>query len=317
MAYNLKLFSITLLICIIFSPTETASRFSHYNCTNIETFSPNSNYKINLNTLLSTLSSKASDTINNGYYNTSISTIGGTEDTIYGLFMCIGYTHHCGNCVKNSAKTLTSMCDSKKEAIIWSDKCMVHYSDRSFFDTMEESPSWCVNDSLDYQGSLDGFNKMLSYLMVNLVKRVNKASPRHATKLVMKNSILFEDKIFNGHVQCIPDISNDNCMKCLKDGIDYLQTSCARGKIRGSVLYPSCIVRYDTYPYFAQPIGKRHKNGAQPHFIIFHILVPVMMFLVAVFLFVKCVFSALANYQARKAFMAKILTLFISNELIE
>ncbi|GAU44159.1 hypothetical protein TSUD_399810 [Trifolium subterraneum] len=221
MAYNLKLFSITLLFCIIFSPTETASTFSHYNCTNTETFSPNSNYKINLNTLLSTLSSKAYDTINLGYYNTSISTSDG--DTIYGLFMCIGYTHYCGECVKNSAKTLTSMCDSKKEAIIWSDECMVHYSNRSFFDTMEESPSLCVKDSLDYQGSLDGFNKMLSSLMVDLV------------------------------TQCIPDISNDNCMKCLKDAIDYLQTSCARGKIRGSVLYPSCIVRYDPSPFFAQP----------------------------------------------------------------
>ncbi|CAJ2651405.1 cysteine-rich receptor-like protein kinase 10 [Trifolium pratense] len=285
MAYNLKLFSITLLICIIFSPTETASTFSHYNCTKIETFSPNSNYKINLNTLLSTLSSKASDKINNGYYNTSISTIGGTEDTIYGLFMCIGHTQHCGDCVKNSAKTLTSMCDSKKEAIIWSDECMVHYSGRSFFETMEESPSWCVKDSLDYKGSFDGFNKKLSSLMVNLLTEVNKASPRNATKFVLRRSIFFEDKFLNGLAQCIPHISNDNCMKCLKDAIDYLQTSCARGKIRGSVLYPSCIVRYDPYPFFAQPIGAKKKNEPDPFFIIFHIVAPVMVVSVTVFLF--------------------------------
>ncbi|WJX39119.1 hypothetical protein P8452_26701 [Trifolium repens] len=252
MAYNLKLFSVTVLFCIIFSPTETASTFSHYNCTSIQTFGPNSNYKINLNTLLSTLSSKASDTINHGYYNTSISTIDETEDTIYGLFMCIGYTPYCGECVKNSAKTLTSMCDSKKEAIIWSDDCMVHYSDRSFFDTMEESPSWCVKDSLDYQGSLDGFNKMLSSLMVNLV------------------------------TQCIPDISNDNCIKCLKDAIDYLRTSCARGKIRGSVLYPSCIVRYYRYPFFAQPRGEKKKNGSNLFFIAF-IIALVMIISLAVF----------------------------------
>jgi hypothetical protein len=253
MAYNMKLFSITLVFCIISSPTETASTFSHYNCTSIQTLGPDSNYKINLNTLLSTLSSKASDTINHGYYNSSISTIDETEDTIYGLFMCIGYTPYCGECVKNSAKTLTSMCDSKKEAIIWSDDCMVHYSDRSFFDTMEESPSWCVKDSLDYQGSLDGFNKMLSSLMVNLVTQVNEAS---MGKNVFKKTIYFEDKLLlHGLAQCIPDISNDNCIKCLKDAIDYLRTSCARGKIRGSVLYPSCIVRYYRYPFFAQPRG--------------------------------------------------------------
>ncbi|WJX33067.1 hypothetical protein P8452_21320 [Trifolium repens] len=252
MAYNMKLFSITLVFCIIFSPTETASTFSHCNCTSIQTLGPDSNYKINLNTLLSTLSSKASDTINLGYYNTSISTIDETENTIYGLFMCIGYTPYCGECVKNSAKTLTSMCDSKKEAIIWSDKCMVHYSDRSFFDTMEESPSWCVKDSLDYQGSLNRFNKMLSSLMVDLV------------------------------TQCIPDISNDNCMKCLKDAIDYLQTSCARGKIRGSVFYPSCIVRYYPSPFFAHPIGEKKKNGSNLFFIAF-IIALVMIISLAVF----------------------------------
>jgi hypothetical protein len=119
---------------------------------------------------------------------------------------------------------------------------------------MEESPSWCVKDSLDYQGSLDGFNKMLSSLMVDLVAQVNEVSKGiNATKFVLKKSIYFEDKPLHGLAQCIPDISNDNCMKCLKDAIDYLQNSCARGKIRGSVLYPSCIIRYD--PFLEQPIG--------------------------------------------------------------
>ncbi|KAK2442669.1 cysteine-rich receptor protein kinase [Trifolium repens] len=287
MAYNLKLFSITLLFCIIFSPTETASTFSHYNCTSIQTFSPNSNYKTNLNKLLSTLSSKASDTINLRYYNNSISTIDETKDTIYGLFMCIGYTNYCGECVKNSAKTLTSMCDSKKEAIIWSDECMVRYSNRSFFDIMEESPSRCVQDSLYYQGSLDGFNKMLSSLMVDLVTQVNEVSMgKKATKYVLKKSIYFEDKLLHGLAQCIPDISNDNCMKCLKDAIDYLQNSCAKGKISGSVLYPSCIVRYDPYPFHTQPIGKEKKNGPDLYFIVFHIIAPVSIFFLAVFLFV-------------------------------
>lgn len=252
MAYNLKkkLFSITLLFCIIFSPTETASTFSHYNCTNIQTFNPKSTYKINLNTLLSTLSSKASDTLNHGHYNTSIiSTIDEPEDTVYGLFMCIGNTNHCGECVRNSTKTLTSMCDSK-EAIIWSDECLVRYSNRSFFDTMEESPSWCVKDSIDYQGPLDGFNKMLSSLMVDLVTQANGDSKRNFTKLVLKKEIYYEDKYLYGLAQCVPSLSNDNCMKCLKDAIEYLQTSCARGKLRGSVLYPSCVVRYDPSPFF-------------------------------------------------------------------
>jgi hypothetical protein len=134
---------------------------------------------------------------------------------------------------------------------------------------MEESPSRCVQDSLYYQGSLDGFNKMLSSLMVDLVTQVNEVSMgKKATKYVLKKSIYFEDKLLHGLAQCIPDISNDNCMKCLKDAIDYLQNSCAKGKISGSVLYPSCIVRYDPYPFHAQPIGLNFQ-----HFELYKILI--------------------------------------------
>ncbi|KAI5406861.1 cysteine-rich receptor-like protein kinase 44 [Lathyrus oleraceus] len=287
MAYNLKqkLFSITLLFCIIFSPTETASTFSHYNCTNIQTFNPKSTYKTNLNTLLSTLSSKASDTLNHGYYNTSIiSTTDETEDTVYGLFMCIGYTNHCGECVRNSTKTLTSMCDSK-EAIIWSDECLVRYSNRSFFDAVEESPSWCVKDIIDYQGPLDGFNRMLSSLMVDLVTQANEDSKGKFNKIVLKRAIFYEDRFLYGLAQCVPNLSNDDCMKCLKDAVEYLQTSCARGKIRGSVLYPSCIVRYDPYPFFALARGQGKQNRGHSNFIIVHVLAPITIFSVTVFFF--------------------------------
>lgn len=296
MAYNLKqkLFSVTLLFCISFSPTETAPTFSHYNCTTIKKFSPKSTYQTNLTTLLSTLSSKA---LNHGYYNTSISTIDEKEDTIYGLFMCIGYTNNCGECVKNSTKTLTSMCNLNKEAIIWSDECLVRYSDRSFFGTLEESPSLCVKGSMDYQGSLKGFDKMLNSLMVDLVTeaisllkrpvtQAIKASTGNSIKFVLKRAIFYKDKCVYGLAQCIPNLSNDNCMQCLNDAINYLQTSCARGKIRGSVLYPSCVVRYDPYPFFLQPIVKSTNNEEQAFKIFFHVLTPVMICSVAGFFFV-------------------------------
>lgn len=258
-SFHLKLFSFLVFYYIHgfffnFLPTEsTASTFIHYNCTSMHMFSPNSTYQFHLDTLLSALSSKASDSTNHGFYNTKIS---GTDtwDALYGLFMCIGFTDQCGECVRNSIKTLSSVCAFNKEAIIWSDECLVQYSNISFFNTLEEWPSWCVQDTKDYQGQLelDGFNKVLSSLMEDLLTQASEAS-MGSNKFVAKRAIFSKDRFLYGFAQCTPNLSKDNCKQCLKDAMAYFQTSCARGKIGGSVLYPSCIVRYDPYPFFLLP----------------------------------------------------------------
>lgn len=250
----MKPFSILLLFYIhcffIFSANGATSPFSHYNCTSLETFSPNSTYKFNQNKLFFSLSSKSSDITNHGFYNTTI----GVKDTIYGLFMCIGYTNHCEQCVKNSTKTLSSKCVFNKEAIIWSDECLVRYSSQSFFNTIEEIPSSCVQEKQDYQGSLSSFNKVLSSLMEDIITQANDA-PISSNKFVFKSAIFYEDKYLFGLAQCTPNLSKDNCKQCLRDAMAYLHTSCSSGKIGASVLFPSCIVRYGPYPFFLLPRG--------------------------------------------------------------
>ncbi|XP_061352572.1 cysteine-rich receptor-like protein kinase 25 [Gastrolobium bilobum] len=278
-SFNPKLFSILLFYILgflIFAPAETASTFSHYNCTSMNTYARNSTYQFNINTLLTALSSKASASTNQGFYNTTISGIN-TSDTIYGLFMCTGYIELCGECVRNSIKTLASRCAFNKEAIMWSDECMVRYSNRSFFNTMEEKPSSCVQNKEDYRGVLESFNKVLRSLMEDLLTQASEA-PMGSNKFAFKKEMISEDKFLFGLAQCIPNLSKDNCRQCLGDAMAYLQTSCARGKIGGRVLYPSCIVRYDPYLFhpLLLPIGKKRNLGALATTIIFHALVPVM-----------------------------------------
>ncbi|TKY50003.1 Cysteine-rich receptor protein kinase 25 [Spatholobus suberectus] len=256
---RLNLFSI-LLFCTLgslrFSPTETASTFSfrHYNCTS-KKFSPKSTYKFNLEKLLSTLKSKAFDSTNHGFYNTTVISGKNKRDNIvYGLFMCNGYIEKCGECVNKSIQTLESKCDFHKEAIIWTHECMVRYSNRFFFNEMEERPSWCVKNSEDFQCQLDSFNQVLSSLMEDLLTQASEA-PMGSNKFAVKKATISEDKHLFGFAQCIPNLSKDTCKKCLRDAMDFLQTSCARGKIGGRVLYPSCVVRYEPYPFFPLPRG--------------------------------------------------------------
>ncbi|RDX99552.1 putative cysteine-rich receptor-like protein kinase 32, partial [Mucuna pruriens] len=262
---RLKLFSILLFYYILsslsFSPTETASTFSHYDCTSKPKFSSKSTYEFNLKKLLSTLTFKAFNSTNHGFgfYNSTVTGGSGTNkrDIVYGLFMCNGYIdlEKCGVCVRKSIQTLRSKCVFNKEAIIWTHECMVRYSNRFFFNTMEERPSWCMQNIEDYQGQLDCFNKVLSSLMQDLLTQASEAPIGSNNKFAVKKATISEDKYLFGFAQCIPNLSKDNCNKCLRDAMDYLQTSCARGKIGGRILYPSCIVRYDPYLFFPLPTG--------------------------------------------------------------
>jgi len=175
------------------------------------------------------------------------------RDIVYGLFTCNGYMGKCGECVSTSIRTLRSNCVFNKEAIIWTHQCMVRYSHRFFSNTIEKWPSWCVGNSVDYEGDLESFNKGMSSLMEDLVTEASEV-PMGSIKFVVKNITISQNKRFFGFVQCIPHLSKENCKKCLRGAMNFLQT-CARGKIGGRVIYPSCIVRYDHYLFFPQTRG--------------------------------------------------------------
>ena len=49
--------------------------------------------------------------------------------------------------------------------------------------------------------------------------------------------------------QCTPDLSNAGCNTCLRDAISILP-GCCSGKRGGRVLFPSCNVRYETFPFY-------------------------------------------------------------------
>ncbi|BAT88913.1 hypothetical protein VIGAN_05256000 [Vigna angularis var. angularis] len=271
---RLKLFSMLMLYLLgtlNILATETASTFRHYDCTDKPKFSPKSSYQLNLNKLLSKLTSKVNTT---NYYNTTVS---GTnkQDTVYGLFTCNGYMEKCGECVNTSIQTLKSKCVFNKEAIIWTHECMVRYSNRFFYNTTEKKPSWCVKNSEDYEGELDIFNRMLSSLMEDLLTAATEAQ-MGSVKFAVKKITFSQDKHIFGFAQCMPYLSKENCRKCLRDAMNFLQT-CARGKIGGRVIYPSCIVRYDHYLFFPLLRGKRKNLGVIASIIFFHGLVPVIV----------------------------------------
>ncbi|KAI4305782.1 hypothetical protein L6164_029127 [Bauhinia variegata] len=239
---------------LLLSPCRANDTFKFYNCTGNDTFAPNSPYQINLNTLLTSLSATASASGKATGFNTTV--VGGAnqQDTVYGLFMCSGSanTQQCSECVANATKEITSLCAFKMEALVWFTDCLVRYSSWPFFAAMDEKPMRCVNNKEDYRGEIEEFNEDLKSLMEDLI---NQASGNLKKRAGNRRS-LPGDKVLYGLAQCIPDLSSDNCSKCLEDAVNDLQNSCTKDKIGGRILYPSCMVRYESYIFFSTSLLK-------------------------------------------------------------
>ncbi|THG18945.1 hypothetical protein TEA_029294 [Camellia sinensis var. sinensis] len=82
-------------------------------------------YKANLNTLLTSLSSKSALY---SFYNDSF-------NGIFSLYLCRGdlTIDQCQNCVVNASQGIRQRCPSDERAIIWYEQCMLRYSDTNFF----------------------------------------------------------------------------------------------------------------------------------------------------------------------------------------
>jgi hypothetical protein len=174
-------------------------------------------------------------------------------DTVYGLFFCVSDIDlkMCNLCVIEAAKLVSSLCTTAKEAIIWYQVCYVHYSDRRFFSTVEISPELSFMNDKDYVGDVGRFNNILWDMLNDLRRETGNTS----AKLANKSVNLTENQKLYGYAWCLPYLSAENCSWCLSDAIAEVPTSCCRGKSGGTILYPSCGVRFELYPFH-----KAHNN---------------------------------------------------------
>ncbi|KAJ1376486.1 Serine-threonine/tyrosine-protein kinase, catalytic domain [Sesbania bispinosa] len=208
----------------------------------------NSTFQLDLRTLFSSLSSNAS--ANNEFYNTTV-TGRNPSDTAYGLFMCRGDVSSCGQCVENSTQKLSSdqECSLSKEAVIWYDECMVRYSNRSFFTTVDTRPAVYLLNSANTSNQ-ESFMRLL-FTTMNQTADEAANSPT-VKKYATKEANISGFQTLYCLAQCTEDLSNSDCRTCLSDAIGELPQCCG-GKQGGRVLYPSCNVRYELYPFYSSP----------------------------------------------------------------
>ena len=213
-------------------------------CAN-NTFSANSIYQSNLKSLLSSLDSNATRNIE--FFNTT--TGQNTSDPVYGLFNCRGDVtpQLCRDCVNAVVKVLTSKCSREKVALTYYDECIVCYSNRSFFSTVDEKPRLGLLNTQNVTDQ-DKFNRLLNTSMLQLVTETSDA-PTGSKKFETKQVSISAFQTLYNLAQCTPDLSSTDCKTYLQDAVKLLPWCCS-GKQGGRIVFPSCNIRYELYPFY-------------------------------------------------------------------
>ncbi|KAK9205569.1 hypothetical protein WN943_015837 [Citrus x changshan-huyou] len=192
----------------------------------------------NLKCLLEkTLYQLAEDSI---YYNASE---GESPDTVYGLYLCrIDVSmQSCQNCIVAAGETVMQKCNGTKRAIVWSDECMIRYSDTSL-PVLDVDTITCSGSKQNVTVPVpDSFAEILTQSFKDMIDSIIHSYATEATNITTSVSL-------NGFVQCIPELSIDDCQYCLEHAVEYMPECLSGGHSRVKVLLPSCNMRYELKP---------------------------------------------------------------------
>ncbi|KAI9123466.1 hypothetical protein K1719_004766 [Acacia pycnantha] len=215
------------------------------------TYTPNSTYHTNLIRLLSSLSSNVIQS--NGFYRTTVGQ--NSDNTVYGLFLCRGDVTiaGCDRCVSSAIKDITTpqKCPNTTQAVGWYGyECMIRYSDKYIFSVEDANPLGII-DNIDNATDQSGFMELALDTLNAVAKQAayGGGGKKFATKEVNYSNF----QTIYSMVLCTPDLSADDCYRCLIT-LSAEYATCCFGKIGAVVLAASCTVKYELYPFYRMPL---------------------------------------------------------------
>ncbi|GMH20841.1 hypothetical protein Nepgr_022683 [Nepenthes gracilis] len=169
------------------------------------------------------------------------------ESSVYGLAQCRGDvdSNDCLSCVRNASVQIKQLCSGQVDSRIWYDFCFLRYSNDNFYGKLDTSYGILYKNVEDVTDP-DSFNKALGALFDRIDSEATKPENQGLGKAKTKLSPFVT---LYGLVQCTRDISELDCAQCLATAIENFQGFCSNKK-GCRVLYSSCYVRYELYPFF-------------------------------------------------------------------
>uniref|UniRef100_A0A6M2EQV4 Gnk2-homologous domain-containing protein n=1 Tax=Populus davidiana TaxID=266767 RepID=A0A6M2EQV4_9ROSI len=243
-ASKLLFFFCSIFINLLVLSIAQADPVLKHICSDTGNFTNSSDYKSNLNNLLSSFSSNTK--IDYGFYNDSY---GQNNDKVTAISLCRGdkKPETCRSCITNSSQELTKLCPNQKEAYIWYDDCMLRYSNRSIVGSMEFGPRFWMYNPNNVTDEKE-FHEKLNVLLGNLTNLAALGDSRR--KFAAGNATAEKSQqTMYALVQCTPDLNQQQCSKCLNQAIELIPTCCSKRQ-GGRVISPSCHFRYEKDPFY-------------------------------------------------------------------
>ncbi|KAG6630908.1 hypothetical protein I3843_13G045000 [Carya illinoinensis] len=241
------IYKVLLLLALCICNAESTDPSGEF-CNRNTNTSRNSQMSANIDRLLSELVSK---TASNGFIATSF---GKGKDTVFGLAQCRGdvSSTDCSSCIQDAANQIRKRCPNQADARLWYEYFFLRYNNKSFNGEVDTSFSivyFNVNNVTDPEN----FNKELGALMDEIRARAIEPKNEGLGKGVTKLSPFVT---LYALVQCTRDLSQIDCAQCLAIAVANFETFCENRK-GCRVLYSSCHVRYELYPFFF-PLGSNN-----------------------------------------------------------
>ena len=152
----------------------------------------------------------------------------------------------CGQCVRNATDRIASECRLSAEAIVWYNHCLLRYSNKYFFSKMSTSPPFAILNVTNVNLYESTFRLLLSNALVEVVNKTRDGDEKYSTKSIALNNYQTAYTL----AQCTRDLSSRECGGCLHDIIGSAIPWSRLGSVGGRVLYPSCTMRFELFPFY-------------------------------------------------------------------
>lgn len=244
-----------MLFCLVFllflrvcsTTSENADSVGNF-CNNDRNIS-SSTISENVDSLLAEL---VQTTAKDGFGSVSY---GKGKNAVYGLAQCRGdvSSKDCSDCVQDAAKEIRKVCPDQGDARIWYDYCFLRYDTRDFRGQVDTLGILYANvenvkDPEYFKQKLSSiFNKTNSDAVVPSNKGLGKAASKISTFVTLY-----------ALSQCTRDLPELSCARCLNTALTNFDGFCDNKK-GCRVLYSSCFVRYEEYPFYF-PLEMQNSN---------------------------------------------------------
>ncbi|RZR97146.1 hypothetical protein BHM03_00026266 [Ensete ventricosum] len=181
-----------------------------------------------------------------GGFATTSSGIGAS--VIYGLAQCRGdvSAEDCSTCLADAAKKLpTTACPSQADGRIWYDYCFMRYDNENFVGQSDTSVA-TILINVENATDPENFDKKVGVVM----RRARADAVAPGNNALGRAKLQFTPYItIYGLAQCTRDLQQLTCAQCLSSAVEKFPDYCQYRK-GCQVLYSSCIVRYEIYPFY-------------------------------------------------------------------